>query len=51
MLFYPWRELSVSCEAAFCMHRREATEVHAVGTLCKAGKDVYITTNTPLDQK
>lgn len=51
MLLFPWRELSVSCEAAFCVHGREATEVHTLATPCKVGKDVYLTTDTPLHQK
>lgn len=50
MLLFPWRELSVSCEAAFCMHGRGATELCTLGTPCKVGKDVCITTDTLLHQ-
>lgn len=48
MLFLPWRELPVSCEAAFRMHEREDIELHTPGTPCKG---VYITTDTPLHKK
>lgn len=47
MLLFPRRELSVSCEAAFCMHWREAIELHTLGTPCKVGKVVCITIDTP----
>lgn len=46
MLLFPWRELSVSCEAAFCMHGREAAELLRLGTPCKVGKDFCATTDT-----